>query len=228
MAAEQEAELELEMSLVSVAPPSPDLSALVIPLLKGVLYQEADAAQWNALLNLQARVRDYVAVLDLELVLDEAEGYAFLRSRPEPAAEEGAAARLPRLVARRPLSFPVSLLLALLRKKLAEFDAGGGDTRLVLARDDVVELMRVFLREGSNEAKLIDQIDFYLGKVVELGFVRRLKVQGGQSGQSGQGASFEVRRIIKSFVDAQWLAEFDQRLAAYRSLLAGEKVQTDE
>lgn len=195
---------------------SPDLSALVIPLLKGVLYQEIDAALWNVLLNLQARVRDYVAVLDLELVLDEAEGYAFLRSRPEAAAEEGDAGRLPRLVPRRPLSFPVSLLLALLRKKLAEFDAGGGDTRLVLARDEVVELLRVFLHEGSNEARLIDQIDFYLGKVVDLGFVRRLKVQ------SGQTATFEVRRILKSFVDAQWLAEFDQRLAAYRSLLAGE------
>ena len=27
---------------------------------------------------------------------------------------------------------------------------------------------------------------------------------------------FEVRRIIKAFVDAQWLAEFDQRLDEYR------------
>jgi hypothetical protein len=107
-----------------------ELSALVIPLLKGVIYQEADAGLWNALLTLQSRVRDYVAVLNLELVLDEAEGYAFLRSRPEP--DDASTPRLPRLVARRPLSFPVSLLLALLRKKLAEFDASGGDTRLVL------------------------------------------------------------------------------------------------
>ncbi|MEF8731824.1 MAG: DUF4194 domain-containing protein [Candidatus Accumulibacter meliphilus] len=212
---DREAQLDLDGSAAATSTPeSPDLSALVIPLLKGVLYQEADAALWNALLNLQPRVRDYVAVLDLELVLDEAEGYAFLRSRPQP--EEGEGPRLPRLVARRPLSFPVSLLLALLRKKLAEFDAGGGDTRLVLSRDEVVELLRVFLHEGSNEARLIDQIDFYLGKVVELGFVRRLKVQ------SGQTATFEVRRILKSFVDAQWLAEFDQRLGSYRSLLAGE------
>jgi len=92
---------------------APDLSALVIPLLKGVLYQESDPAAWNALLGLQARVRDYVAVLGLELVLDEAEGYAFLRSRT--GADDDEAAKLPRLVARRPLSFPVSLLLALLR-----------------------------------------------------------------------------------------------------------------
>lgn len=35
-----------------------ELPALVIPLLKGVIYREADAGQWNALLSLQARVRD--------------------------------------------------------------------------------------------------------------------------------------------------------------------------
>jgi hypothetical protein len=191
-----------------------DLSALLIPLLKGVQYQENDPAAWNALLGLQPRVRDYVAVLGLELHLDEAEGYAFLRSRAEPD-DEGAAARLPRLVARRPLSFPVSLLLALLRKKLAEFDAGGGDTRLVLSRDEVVELIRVFLPAGSNEARLIDQVDTHLNKVAELGFVRRLKTQ------PGQPATIEVRRILKAFVDAQWLADFDARLAAYRVTLAG-------
>jgi len=166
-------------------------------------------------------VRDYMAVLGLELVLDEAEGYAFLRSRPEN--EETATPKLPRLVARRPLSFPVSLLLALLRKKLAEFDASGGDTRLVLSRDEIVELIRVFLPESSNEAKLIDQIETYLNKIVELGFLRRLK-QG-----AGQTAVFEVRRILKAFVDAQWLADFDARLAAYQVQLgAGSGGVADE
>lgn len=188
-----------------------DLSTLLIPLLKGVIYQENDAGQWNALLNLQARVRDYVTVLGLELVLDEAEGYAFLRARQE--SEDDAAAKLPRLIARRPLSFPVSLLLALLRRKLAEFDASGGDTRLILTLDEVVELLRVFLPENSNEAKLIDQIETHLNKIVELGFLRRLKPGSGQS-------AYEVRRILKAFVDAQWLADFDTRLAAYQAQLA--------
>lgn len=200
-------------------PVSGDLSPLVIQLLKGVIYQEGEAALWNALLNLQARVRDYVAVLGLELVLDEAEGYAFLRSR-QPGSEGGeeeASAAMPRLVARRPLSFPVSLLLALLRKKLAEFDAGGGDTRLVLSRDEMVELIRVFLPASSNEARLMDQIETHLNKIVELGFLRRLKPGGGQGG--GAAAMYEVRRILKAFVDAQWLADFDARLAAYQTQL---------
>ena len=197
-----------------------DLSALAITLLKGVIYREGDERLWGGLLNLQARVRDYVAILGLELVLDEAEGYAFLKSRPEPAEDE-AAAKLPRLVARRPLSFPVSLLLALLRKKLAESDAGGGDTRLILTREDIVELVRVFLPDSSNEARLIDQIDTHLNKVIELGFVRRLKAAGGPSG-------FEVRRILKAFVDAQWLADFDARLAAYQAQIAGAADAADD
>jgi hypothetical protein len=197
--------------------PAADLSSLLIGLLKNVLYREGDERLWAALLNLQARVRDYVATLNLELVLDEAEGYAFLKSRPEPA-DDDPAPRLPRLVARRPLSFPVSLLLALLRKKLAEFDAGGGDTRLVLSRDDIVELVRVFLPEGPNEARLIDQIESTINKVVELGFLHKLKPTGGST--LGP-ASYEVRRILKAFVDAQWLAEFDARLANYQTQLAG-------
>jgi hypothetical protein len=189
----------------------PDLSAVVIPLLKGVVYRDDDPPAWSALLDLQPRVRDHVAVLGLELNVDEAEGYAFLRSRSDEPDEAGTPRR-PRLIARRPLSFPVSLLLALLRKKLAEFDAAGSGTRLILSRDDVVEMIRVFLPAGSNDARLIDQVDAHLNRVVELGFVRRLR---------GQEQMIEVQRILKAFVDAQWLGEFDARLAGYRAQLAG-------
>jgi hypothetical protein len=165
-------------------------------------------------------VRDYVAVLNLELVLDDAEGYAFLKSRQE-SMENDAAQHLPRLVARRSLSFSVSLLLALLRRKLAEFDASSGDTRLVLSRDDIVELVRLFLPDGSNEAKLIDQIETTINKVVELGFLRKLKPAPGAAAGLG---SYEVRRILKAFVDAQWLSELDERLEVYQSQLSGSKL----
>ena len=202
---------------------APDLSQLVVHLLKGVLYQEYDGPLWQALLQLQAQVRDYVAVLGLELVLDEAEAYAFLRSRA--LEDEDETAKRPRLIARRPLSFPVSLLLALLRKKLAEFDGDSDQTRLILSRDDMVELVRVFLPDSSNEAKLIDQIETHFNKVVELGFLRRLKVASAVSGKNGE--NFEVRRILKAFVDAQWLAEFDSRLEAYKAQLSGVTTEAD-
>ena len=190
------------MDVPSSAPPAvPELSRLMVHLLKGVLYRDDDERLWESLLRLQARVREQAAVLLLELVLDEADG----------------APRLPRLIARRPLSYPVSLMLALLRKRLAEFDAGGGDTRLVLSRDEIAELMRVFLPDGTNEARLIDQVDATLAKVVDLGFLRRLKPAAGSVQDRGH---YEVRRILKAFVDAQWLAEFDARMEGYRTALS--------
>lgn len=178
------------------------LGPTLIALFQGVLYREAGAAPWQALLDLQAQVREYTGVIGLELMLDEAEGYAYLRQRPQaPDAPE-----LPRLMQRRALSFPVSLVLVLLRRKLAEFDATGGDTRLVVSRDDIANHMRLFLPDTANEARLFDRMETHLNKVVELGFLRRLR------GQEGQ---YEVRRILKAFVDAQWLDDFAARLDSY-------------
>lgn len=182
-----------------------ELSLAVIPLLKGVIYQEDNIEQWDMLLRLQARIREYVSVLGVDLMLDEAEGYAFLRSRQDN--ENDKVSMLPRLIVRRQHSYSVSLMLALFRKKLAEFDAGGDESRLILSRDDVVEMIRIFLPAESNEAKLIDQVDGTINKIAELGFIRRLR---------GQKDMIEVRRIIKAFVDAQWLSDFDQRLVEYR------------
>jgi hypothetical protein len=189
----------------------PDLSVVVTQLMKGVVYREVHESSWGQLLQLQPQVRDYVGVIGLTVVVDEAEGYAFLRSRPDLDDDDGP--EIPRLIPRRALSFHVSLLLALLRKKLIEFDASGGDAKLVLTREQIVEMMRVFLPEGSNEARLVDQIDSQIKKVVDLGFLRRIKDADGH---------FEVRRILKAFVDGQWLAEFDQRLAEYAAKLLGD------
>jgi hypothetical protein len=183
--------------------------------MKGVVYRDTHEKVWWYLTQLQPQVRDYVAVLGLEVVVDEAEGYGFLRSAPESGASEEGTAPV-RLVPRRQLSFHVSLVLALLRKKLAEFDAGAGDadTRLMLSRDQIVEMIRLFLPAGSNEARLVDQIDSHITKVVELGFLRRMK---------GQESVFEVRRIVKAFVDGQWLSEFNERLSAYAAQLGEEE-----
>lgn len=199
-----------------------DLSSLIITLLKGVIYREQSEhqseRQWSTLKALQSRVRDYVSVLGLELILDASEGYAFLKSKTI-SIEDGVAAPL-RLISRRPLSFPVSLLLALLRKKLAEFDSTGGDTRLVLSRDQIVEIMRIFLADSSNEAKLVDQIDTYISKVVELGFLRKLKTSSSQN-------SYEVLRILKAFVDAQWLSEMSGYLEAHKQQAIGKENDRD-
>ena len=177
------------------------LGGVVVSLMKGVVYRDQHPAVWQQLEELQARVIDYVSVIGLDLILDEAEGYAFLKQVSNEDSD------IPKLVARRPLSFPVSLLCVLLRKKMVEQDAGGGESRLVMSREQIVEMMRVFLPDRANEARLFDQIDTHLNKVSEFGFLKKL---------NGNPPAWEVRRIIKALVDADWLADFNEKLKVYR------------
>ena len=194
----------------------PDLPTPVVQLMKGAVYRDTHDKAWQQLLQLQPQVRDYVEVLGLQVVIDEAEGYAFLRQRP---VDEDDSNQIPRLVPRRSLSFHVSLLLALLRKKLAEFDAQSGDTRLMLTRAQIAEMLRVFLPATSNEARLLDQIDTHINKAADLGFLRAAK---------SAEPVFEVRRILKAFVDGQWLADFDAKLAEYAAALTGEATSSGD
>ena len=193
-----------------------ELPGVVTRLFRGVLYAELDEKVWQSLLTLESQARDYVAVLGLDLILDESEGYAFLRSREDP---EG---NLPRLIPRRRLTFDVSLLLALLRGRMLEFDTNSSELRLIMTEQDIVDMVAVFLPESSNQAKILDKLGVTIKKVVELGFLRRLR---------GQADTYEVARILKAYVDAQWLEEFDARLADYRASLeepAGAPPQTPE
>lgn len=181
-----------------------DLPLVVTSLMKGVVYRDEQETCWRHLLQLQSQVRDHVDVLGLAVVIDETEGYAFLRSKPDdPEVEESSALRL---VARRPLSFHQSLLLALLRKRLAQFDADAADTRLILSRDQIVEMLTVFMPARTTQTRMVDQIDTHISRACELGFLRRVQ---------GADGVYEVRRILKAFVDGQWLADFEERLAQY-------------
>lgn len=196
-------------------PQPTDISLALIALMKGVVFRQDDERLFHQLDEGQIAIRDYVRVLGLELVIDDSEGYAWLKTR-EP--EEGQTP-LPRLVGRRRLSYPVSLIIALLRKKMAESDAAGQDTRLILSVEDIADMVKVFLPSGSNEARFLDKINTHLNRIADLGFIRRLK---------GQKDRIEVVRILKAFVDAQWLHEFDDRLREYIEHSTSEKDILDE
>ena len=183
---------------------SQSFSVALIALMRGVVERNGNSVAWTALLQHTESVRDHVAVLGLDLALDETEGFAYLAQR---APVEGAP-ELPRLIPRRQLSYPVSLLLALLRKKLVEHDAMSSDSRLILSREAIAEMVALFLPDAANQVRQQDRIDANIKRVVELGFLRPLRGQDGQ---------YEVQRILRAFVDAQWLDRFVERLAEYQA-----------
>jgi len=189
---------------------TPQFKKTVIYLLQGVVYQNDHTEIWIQLLSQQAQIQDYVSVLGLQLLIDESEGYAYLRQRS--SMKDNEEIELPRLIQKRPLSFPVSLLCVLLRKKLLEQDASGGDLRLILTEEQIVQMMQIYMPMGNNEVKTVNQIGTVINKAIELGVLRRLATDAKR---------FEVKRIIKALIDADWLVGLEAKLAEYK--VYGEK-----
>ncbi|MBN2655944.1 MAG: DUF4194 domain-containing protein [Spirochaetales bacterium] len=179
-----------------------ELSPVVTHLMRGILYKEEKPHLWESLEKLEGAVRDYLKVIGLDLEIYESDGFAFLKSRETGEGESS----LPRLMARRQLTYSVSLILALLRRKLTEHDAFSGETRLILSLDEVRDMVSAFFPSGSNEVKALKRLDTHLARIQELGFIRFI-------GKNRE--KIEVRRILKAFIDAQWLSDFDARLEEY-------------
>lgn len=183
-----------------------ELQAVLISLLKGVVYQEQSPQVWGNLINQQNAVIDYFKLIGLELLLDEAEGYAFLRQKNNDVADS-VEESLPQLIVRRQLNYATSLLCVLLRKRMLEQDTSGGDLRVIVSKEQIVAMMMLYLPTKSNEVKTTEQIETCINKLIDLGFLRKLKTEGN---------SYEVRRIIKAFIDANWLGSLDSKLEEYR------------
>ncbi len=182
-----------------------ELGHIVIPLLKGVVYADNDNKLWQYLIHSQASARDYLKQVSLELIIDDNEGYAYCQQiivSQEDAPENP----LPKLLHRKPLSYPLSILCLLLRKRILEQDNEGGAVRTVMTESQIIESAIVYLKNKQNEAKNIDLIRTQINKLIELGLLRPLK---------DAQKTYEVRRIIKAMIDAEWLQKIDNKLAEY-------------
>lgn len=174
-----------------------------VHLLKGILHREQESV-WNLLLRYRGRLQEYFQVLDLELIVEEGDGYAYIRQRPKDEDEDDG---FPRLMSRRRLPYQLTLLLVLLRKRLLEFEAEGQDVRLVLSFADLTEMMRVYWGEtNTNEAKLEENLKKDAKKLIDYGFLHPLKAERGR---------FEVSKVLKAYLPIEKLNDILSQLESY-------------
>ncbi|MPQ99598.1 DUF4194 domain-containing protein [Modestobacter sp. I12A-02628] len=172
---------------------APELSIALAHLLRGPVHAEDVPAVWTSITSLGPQLREHLEVLGMRLVVDDVENYAYLRQLDE--LPEG----MPRLVRRHALTFTATVLLILLRQQLATAESDGDTPRLIVTTEEMVESMRLYHRDGTSDEK----IAYDITALVNLGYLRRLR---------GETDVFEVRRIIKALVTADWIAEFGDRL----------------
>jgi hypothetical protein len=176
-------------------------SFVLARLLIEPIYRE-DGSLWETLRAEREKISHYFRQIGQELVIDEAEGYAFLR-QIELGGE-----RVPRVGRRQPLGYTATLLLVCLREELARFDAAPEDsTRLVRSRTQLRDLVGQFLRETNNEVRDLRTIDSAIHRIEELGFLRAFGSQ--------EAETFEVMRILKARFGPAELQEVKERLARH-------------
>ncbi|GHV25865.1 hypothetical protein FACS1894176_05430 [Bacteroidia bacterium] len=159
----------------------------MIALLKGIVYSHDK--YWNDLLDNEVDVSNYFDDINLAVVIDKSEGFAYLKQKPTDKENEDSL----KLIDKRQLNFHVSLLCLLLRKHLIESDSEGDVSRAILSKDEIINLMKPFYNETTNEANQIKKIGEAIGRVEKEGFLRRMKTEEEQ---------YEINRIIKAFVNA--------------------------
>ena len=107
-------------------------------------------------------------------------------------------------VSRRSLSFAQTLLLVCLRKRLAEHDSEESAPRLIVTRQEIHQWLLPYFPEVGNEVKQRRELDALIKKCDEMGFLSTLPKHPDD---------FEVPRILKAFVTAEQIVEFNQLLA---------------
>ena len=177
-----------------------NFSKILINLMKGIVYREDDVNIWNYLEDNESRVSEHFKIIGLRLIVDKSRGYAYLKQIIFNSEEE----QLPRLIRKQPLSRQVSILIVVLRQIVIEKENSGSDDRIIVSFDDIADKYRAFYpNSNDDEKRFYTNLKSYLKKVVELDFIRELK---------SEEDNYEIKPIIVSFVDMEWLNNLKNRL----------------
>ena len=173
-------------------------STTLINLLQGVVRKEDNAEIWNTIRSQQFRIDEYMEKIGLSLVIDDEGGFAFLKQRDDDV--------LPHLVKKQPLTFRMSLFLALLRNEINEYDSGSGEGALVIREEGMVRRMKPYFPDVSDEVKFTNSIDRCFSKALEMKILVPVK---------DNEYEYEVQPVLRRFMDAEWLSEFNRQLDKY-------------
>lgn len=193
------------LPLPSAPEPQP-YAPVVIKLLQGVLY--SDDLHWDRLQSYLSQIEDYFGQIGLQVRNFETEGFAYLSQSGEASEEESETSTeaLPRLTARRRLSFNQTIFCVLLREQLRQSDASDATERLILSIDRIRELLQPYLPESNNESRFRREVVRLVKQAEVLGFLKRL---------ASEEENYEVRPILKAKIDAEMLERLKQKLEEY-------------
>tara|TARA_R110002124_G_scaffold80533_3_gene213116 strand:- start:5088 stop:5666 length:579 start_codon:yes stop_codon:yes gene_type:complete len=177
-------------------------SKAIVKLLKGVV--ERKSRVWEDVLNYQNEIQEYIGQIGLELILKKDDGFAFVKQFED---SEG---KTLGLVTRRQIGFEISIVLVVLRQSLEEFDSNPMQlvTEKFITDTEIKDELELFLQEGYNKLKFQKDLNSYIKKAVELGYLKEISTKDNET-------KYQIQRIIKEKITLDILQDFKTKLQEY-------------
>ncbi len=176
-------------------------ATVIVRLLSSEIYENEKI--WESLLEHRIPVMDYFARIGLEVIIDQREGFAFLKQ-----IELDDTGRTVGLVKRTSLSYEVTLLLVLLREVLEDYELQDTTSpACFVSHQKIRDELGLFFRESANKVKLLKQLDRYIRQVMDLGFLKLIN-----DVPQPEDRLYEIRRILKAKVGGDVLEDIRRTL----------------
>jgi len=190
---------------MSYLPDFHDSSIAAVKLLQGAVYAD-DAKAWDLLITHRSRLESYFGRIGLVLVIDEPEGFAYLRQLEEHELPEEYE-RMPKLIRKSRLGYDLTLFSVLLRDALRRHEEQNADAgRCIADLDELFTRLRELMPDAEDAMKSRKKLDHLVVRAQELGFLRRLP---------GEPPVYEIKPILKARITAERLEELKQQLADF-------------
>ncbi|PQJ72773.1 DUF4194 domain-containing protein [Polaribacter butkevichii] len=174
-------------------------SKAIVKLIKGVVERKSNV--WEDIILYQNEIQEYISQIGLELIVKKDDGFAFLKQFED---SEG---KTLGLITRRQIGFETSIVLMVLRQSLEEFDSN--PTQLAsdkfITDSEIKDELELFLQEGYNNLKFQKDLDSYIRKAVELGYLKEVS-------KKDQETKYKIHRIIKEKITLDILQDFKTKL----------------
>lgn len=189
------------MNLSNIKP----YSKAIVKLLKGIV--EYNDPVWNNILIYQSDIQNYLSVIGLNLIVKKDEGFAFVK---QAVLDDE---KTLNLVTRRQLGFEVSVILIILRQMLEDFEMNPTDSQAdekYVTPSQIKDEVELFLPSRFNQIKFKQDLDNYISKVIDLGFLVASKQT-----DTGTETRYKIHRIIKEKITLDALNDFKNKLNDY-------------
>ena len=188
-----------------------------IKLLQGPIIKKPEQDKlWNLLLRDRSYIDDYFSTIGLTLLVEEADGYAFLRQKNENIDEDFE--QLPRLIRRYRLSVEESFLCVILREALDYFETSDDLSEIfTMTENEIMERLKNYSPEYTDELKFKDKIRSNMKKLEDLGYVENISKRDLDDSIESEYV-YKINKIIRSIVDPDFLTEFKEKLLERNNL----------